>query len=58
MARSAAEGAQWFVSRLTARYVATQAVLQPDLVTAETCRQVIDTHLRSLEDAALSGPRL
>ncbi|MCA5895190.1 TetR family transcriptional regulator C-terminal domain-containing protein [Isoptericola sp. NEAU-Y5] len=29
--------------------VATQAVLQPQLVTAETCRQVLDTHLRSLE---------
>ncbi len=75
VARRTAEGTRWFVSQLTARYVAsegmrrdldpaaeaarlwalvdgvaTQATVQPELVTAEACRQVIDTHLRSLED--------
>jgi AcrR family transcriptional regulator len=32
--------------------IATQGVLQPELVTAETCRQVVDAHLHGLEDGA------
>ena len=32
--------------------VSTQAVLQPDLVPPDTCRRVVDLHLRSLEQGA------